>query len=450
MSYAPNRTDLNTSNRIHVSKNNSTSHASQFTPPTRGSRRKKPSGRALRKPAAPENYPIIAHCHLCWDWVWQRPQQFLSRLSRRHPVLFVETIGPDPQLVAPSVRLYSSADYPNVTRLRLQFPAWRWGDGDYVDRARRELVQEALRGPLAGQFQNPVQWFYDPMAVRSFAGQMGEIATVYDCMDEYSKFSEAHPELTRREAELLARADVVFAGGRKLHEAKRRHNPNCHFYGCGVDSEHFGQARDARTIVPHDMKRTKNQAALGYFGVVDERMDYELIAKLADANPQWAVVMIGPVLKVRERDLPARINLHWLGSRDYSQLPAYCKGFDLCLMPFALNEATEYINPTKALEYMATGRTVISSRVPDVVSNFGGVVKIASSHDEFISLCRRAIVEPDQTAIERGLKMAADSTWDSIVEQMESHISEVLAKKRDAAVTIGSEAWPVSQSILGP
>jgi glycosyltransferase involved in cell wall biosynthesis len=446
MSYAPNRTDLFTSNRNPVSKNNSNSHVSQLAPPARGSSRKKASARRSRKPSTQENYPIIVHCHLCWDWVWQRPQQFLSRLSRRHPILFVETIGPDAQLMVPSVRLHKSPDYPNVTRLRLQFPAWRWGDGDYVDRMRRELVQEALQGPLAGQFQNAVQWFYDPMTVRAFAGQMGEIATVYDCMDEYSKFSEAHPELTRREVELLARADVVFTGGRKLYDAKRRHNRNCHFYGCGVDFEHFGRARDARTSVPHDLKRTKKQAALGFFGVVDERMDYELIAKLADANSQWCVVMIGPVLKVQEHSLPRRTNLHWLGSRDYSQLPAYCKGFDLCLMPFALNEATEYINPTKALEYMATGRTVVSSKVPDVVSNFSEVVKIASSHNEFISLCHQAIADPDHAAIERGLKMAADSTWDHIVEQMERHINEALAKKRGVAITMGREFLNASQT----
>jgi len=398
-----------------------------------------------------EDYPIIVHCHLCWDWVWQRPQQFLSRLSRRHPVLFVETIGPDAELVAPIARLQTTPDFPNVTRLRLQFPAWRWGDGAYVDRTRRELVQEALRGPLEGQFQNAVQWFYDPMTVRAFAGRMCEIATVYDCMDEYSKFSEAHPELSRREVELLARADVVFTGGRKLFEAKRQHNPNCHFYGCGVDSAHFGQARDTRTAVPHDLTRAKKQAALGFFGVVDERMDYKLVAKLADANPQWSVMIIGPVLKVNGETLPRRANLHWLGARDYSQLPAYCKGFDLCLMPFALNEATEYINPTKALEYMATGKPIVSSRVPDVVSNFSEVVKIASSHDDFISLCRQAIAEPDQAAIKRGLEMAADSTWERIVKQMENHINEALARKRSATVNIGLEPGilPVSQLTMG-
>ncbi|MDB6068128.1 MAG: glycosyltransferase [Pedosphaera sp.] len=347
-------------------------------------------------------------------------------------MLFVETIGPHPDFVSPVAHFRPSPGFPNVKVLRLQFPCWRWADGAYVDRTRRELVQDALCGPLAGQFDGAVQWFYDPMTVTSFAGRMGEIANVYDCMDEHSKFSEAHPELTRREAELLAGADIVFTGGRKLYESKRRHNQNCHFYGCGVDFKHFGQARDARTTVPRDLKTLKNRV-LGYFGVVDERMDYELVAKLADANPQWSVVMIGPILKVKDHGLPRRPNIHWLGSRDYSELPAYCKGFDLCLMPFALNEATEYINPTKALEYMATGRTIVSSAVADVVSNFSSVVKIARSHDEFISHCEEAVAEPDHAAIERGLKMAADNTWDGIVEKMEKHISDVLARKRAGA-----------------
>jgi glycosyltransferase involved in cell wall biosynthesis len=215
-----------------------------------------------------------------------------------------------------------------------------------------------------------------------------------------------------------------------------------------VDCEHFGRARDARTMVPHDLKRAKKKAALGFFGVVDERMDYDLIAKLADADPQWSVVMVGPVLKVSESSLPQRPNLHWMGGRDYTQLPAYCKGFDLCLMPFALNAATEYINPTKALEYMAAGRTIVSTAVADVVSNFGEVVKIASNHDEFISLCRQAIIEPDQAAIERGLKMAANSTWERIVEQMEGHINDALAKKRGMAAGAGEAEAAVSLQIM--
>lgn len=426
MSYSPLQSDI----RNYSDSTDSASADTDASPASTSHNKKIRSAPQKKSNATISNdYPIIVHCHLCWDWVWQRPQQFLSRLSKRHPILFVETVGPDPNLVAPYVRIMDrNADYPNVTRLRLQFPSWRWTDAKYVDQARREWVQEALSGPLAGKFENAVQWFYDPMAVSCFAGQMGEIATVYDCMDELSKFRHAPPELTQREAQLLKLADVVFTGGRKMWESKSKHNSNCHFYGCGVDVEHFGRARDTKTVVPHDIKDLK-KPTLGFFGVVDERMDYELIAKLADARPEWSIVMIGPVLKVEQSVLPIRENIHWLGGRDYAQLPAYCKGFDVCLMPFAMNEATEYINPTKALEYMATGREIVSSAVPDVVSNFGTVVKIGSSHEHFISLCEEAVEKPDEKAIERGLKMAADNTWECIVEKLEGHIGDALAAK---------------------
>ena len=338
----------------------------------------------------------------------------------------METVGPDPQLAAPYARFRKADGFPNITILRIQFPTWQWDNGDLVDRERRRLVQLALSSEaLAGQFQNPVQWFYDPMAVRAFAGQMNEIATVYDCMDELSKFKGAPPAIVERERELLALAEVVFTGGRKMFESKSRFNDNCHFYGCGVDVAHFGLARDESTSVPADIAQLK-KPVLGYFGVVDERMDYELVTKLADANPDWSVVIIGPAIKVDPAQFPQRANLHWLGGREYKDLPACCKGFDVCLMPFAMNEHTEFINPTKSLEYMATGRTVVSSAVPDVISNFGSIVKVAHSHDEFIELCRQETAQSDQKAIERGLKMASENSWESIVNKLEGHIRDVL------------------------
>jgi glycosyltransferase involved in cell wall biosynthesis len=313
--------------------------------------------------------------------------------------------------------------------LRLQVPTWRWSNGRYVDAERRRLVQEFVRSPLAaGQFDDPVQWFYDPMAVPSFLGHMNEILTVYDCMDELSKFRGAPPQILERELDLLARADVVFTGGRKLYEAKRQFHHNCHFYGCGVDWQHFGQARAAQTQVPLELQ-TMRRPILGYFGVIDERMDYDLLARLADAQPKWSIVMLGPVYKVDAETLPQRENLHWLGQRPYAELPAFCKAFDVCLMPFALNEATQFINPTKALEYMATGRPILSTAVPDVVRNFAAVVKIGHSADEFIALCRSAVADPDYGAIGRGLQMARGNSWNSIVARLEGHIDEALEQR---------------------
>ena len=343
----------------------------------------------------------------------------------------METVGPDPQLAAPYARFRNADGFPNITILRIQFPTWQWNKGAFVDRERRRLVHQALKSEeLAGHFNNPVQWVYDPMAVTAFAGKMGEVATVYDCMDELSKFKGAPPAMVEREQELLALADVVFTGGRKMFESKSRFNTNCHFYGCGVDVDHFGKARDESTQVPDDLAHLK-KPVLGYFGVVDERMDYELVAKLADANPDWSVAIIGPAIKVDPAQFPKRPNLHWLGGREYKDLPAYCKGFDVCLMPFAMNEHTEYINPTKSLEYMATGRVVVSSAVPDVISNFGSVVKVAHSHDEFIALCCEAAESADQKAIERGLKMASENSWESIVNNLDQHIRDVLVRNNN-------------------
>jgi glycosyltransferase involved in cell wall biosynthesis len=290
------------------------------------------------------------------------------------------------------------------------------------------LVQEFLAGPAAGQFTDAVQWFYDPMAAPAFVDQLGESLTVYDCMDELSKFRCAPPNIARREAQLLAKADLVFTGGRKLFESKSRQNRNCHFYGCGVDCEHFGLARYAHTPTPPAMA-VLQKPILGYFGVVDERLDYELISQLANANPNWSVAIIGPTLKVENDPLPQRPNLHWLGRQPYEDLPGFCKAFDVCIMPFALNESTEFINPTKALEYMATARPIVSTPVADVVRNFGEVITIGHTADEFINHCREALEQSKPAALQRGLQMARENSWDSIVAHLEEHVSDALKKK---------------------
>lgn len=389
------------------------------------------------------DYPIIVHCHLRWEGVWQRPQQFLSRLSRRHRILFVEGPLLEEGLPEPRFELQPVLEYPNITVMRTHFPAERFSEGPWVDAKRGELLAQALANPLAGQFECPVQWFYDPMAVSSHLGRFNEIAVVYDCMDELSQFRFAPPEIVTRERQLLASANVVFTGGRRMCESKSRFNSNCHFYGCGVDVPHFSKARSSATQIPEDIRFGENQGVLGYFGVVDERLDYDLIAKLARANPKWHIVIIGPTCKVDPKDLPQGHNLHWLGRREYSQLPAYTRGFDVCLMPFALNEATEYINPTKALEYMAAGRPIVSTAVPDVVSNFGQVVKIGAP-GEFIELCRKEVLEPDEQAIARGIAMAEENQWETIVEKLEGHIADALRAKarRGQALLKSAEATP--------
>lgn len=374
------------------------------------------------------HYPIIVHSHLGWDWVWQRPQQFLSRFSKDHRVLFIEGPIPDASVEWPKVSLREVPDFPNIMVFQSRFPASRWHDGDWVDKQRRHLVQQVLAGPLGKEFVNPVQWFYDPMAVTAFGGKMGEIAIVYDCMDQLSQFRGAPPELVKRERELLSMADVVFAGGPKIHRAKKIYNPNTHSYGCGVDVVHFSRALDPATPVPGDIAHLEGPV-LGFFGVVDERMDYDLVAKLADSNPGWHLVMVGPRTKVEEEVLPKRPNIHWLGGRDYSLLPDYTRRFDVCLMPFAINEATEYINPTKALEYMAAGKPIVSTAIEDVVHQFSHIVRIAGDHDEFIGHCHQMLQSPDPDSIRRGIELAKGNSWEAIVKKLKAHIAEVLEEQ---------------------
>lgn len=368
--------------------------------------------------------PVIALCHLSWNWVWQRPQQFLSRLARSHPVLFVETYCTD----TPTgfVRLHTPDGHPHVTVCEIHLPASRWADGRFVDRERRRLLRETLRRELRGQFDDAILWFYDPMAVTAFAGHLGESLIVYDCMDELSQFKDAPPALIERERDLLDLADVVFCGGRKMRDKRLPLNPNTHFYGTGVDCQHFGAAL-SRTLAVAPELAALDGPVLGYFGVIDERIDYELMTKLADANPRWHIAMVGPACKVDPAGFPQRANLHWLGGRPYAALPALTKGFSVALMPFALNAATEYINPTKALEYMAAGRPVVSTALDEVKSNFSTVARIAQNHAEFIALCEREVAAPSQVRIARGLRLAAENTWDAIVGKMEGHIADALA-----------------------
>lgn len=372
-----------------------------------------------------DDYPIIAFSHLSWDWVWQRPQQYLSRLAKRHPLLFVETYCSETDVTR--VELRRIEGFTNLIVAKMHLPAARWHDGAWVDRERRRELQATLRGELQGKFEHPLLWFYDPMAVVSFAGYLKECAIVYDCMDELSQFKGAPAALIERELKLLKEADVVFCGGQKMRKKRLPVNENCHFFGTGVDIEHFGQALLDELPVAPEIAALGAGPVLGYFGVVDERIDYDLLAELADAREDWHVVMVGPTAKVDPAEFPKRSNLHFIGGRPYAQLPALTKGFSVAMMPFALNAATEYINPTKALEYMAAGRPVVSTALDEVKSNFGNVARVAATRAEFVKLCLRESESPSHLRIARGLKLARENTWEANIARMKEHISAVLA-----------------------
>lgn len=372
---------------------------------------------------SPLDRPIVVHSHLRWDFVWQRPQQILSRMAAQAPVLFIEEPIFLDDVADP--RLDISVPFANVFRAIPRLPAPLRDDADGATAIVRSLAQDVIAGRLSGLFANPIHWFYSPATAPAMLGAFNEIAVVYDCMDELAQFRFAHPDLPRRERLLLANADIVFTGGRKLYEAKRRFHRNVHFFGCGVDVAHFGKARLEETEVPTDIADLP-RPIFGYFGVVDERIDYELIEQLAAHNPASSVVIVGPVVKVDPAALPKGGNIHWLGKREYDVLPNYVKGFDVCLMPFALNEATEFINPTKTLEYMAARKPIVSTAVADVVRNFTPIVRIAKSAAEFVTLATRAARNPDLVLLAEGVRKAGSASWENIVGNMQTLIAAAI------------------------
>jgi len=380
--------------------------------------------------AAPHGYPLTVHSHLRWDFVWQRPQQILSRFARSHPVLFVEepVFVDDLAMGTLDVSVPCSGMHRVVPRLPA---AVRWSYDDAAVAVRSLLLRLiGDRGALAGMFGNAIQWFYTPMPAPVMIGAFRERGTVYDCMDELAQFRFAPPELTQREQFLMSRADVVFTGGRQLYESKSRRHANVHFFGCGVDADHFGRASRGKTPIAEELRELPHPI-LGYVGVVDERLDYGLIEYLADRFTSGAIVFVGPTAKIDPSELPQRANIHWLGQQPYARLPEFVKGFDVCLMPFALNEATQYINPTKTLEYMAAAKPIVSTAVPDVVRNFTPVVHVADAAADFADAVSAAL-SPDLARIDAGLALATAATWESIVSAMDGLILQAIRDQHRA------------------
>ena len=397
---------------------NGSAHLSSANGALHGDNDSSLNGRQL--PKYRENFPIVVHCHLRWDFVWQRPQQIFSRMAAHHPITFIE----EPMWQGSERRLHISEPYPNVVRI---IPVLRAEEkNDEMDNqyaAVLALLRSALsENPLlSARFESPIQWFYSPMAAPYFLDDFDAAATVYDCMDELAQFRFAPPCLKEREQMLISRADVVFTGGYQLFQSKSRYHSNVHFYGCGVDAEHFSRARVPETEVPAEVGRLP-RPVFGYFGVIDERLDYALLAQIAQEMPDASIVMVGPLAKVEQQSLPHLSNIHWLGQRAYTDLPALVKSFDVCLMPFALNDATQYINPTKTLEYMAAGKPVVSTAVPDVLHHFTPIVDVAQTAEEFIAAIERAARSPRAELIGQGIDRANRASWDSIVSAMRSHM----------------------------
>lgn len=358
---------------------------------------------------------LLCLSHLRWSFVYQRPQHLMSRFAREYNVLYCEeplpTDDAEPWL---EVR-------PDEEGVQVMVPRLPWGlEQSSSNEAIRNLLDKYLA--LLG-VDDLLLWYYTPMSL-AFSDHLQPRTVIYDCMDELSAFRGAPPELVERERELLARADVVFTGGHSIWEAKRELHGNAHAFPSSVDIAHFASAREQQ-LDPAD-QASIGTPRLGFYGVIDERFDIDLLNDLATRCPQWQFVMIGPVVKIDPAILPNQANIHYLGSKTYDELPQYLAGWDVALMPFALNESTRFISPTKTPEYLAGGCPVVSTPITDVVRRYGdsGLVLIAGTVEQFIAACEHALV----LAADREILLAdadrilGDMSWDQTQASMQEMI----------------------------
>lgn len=348
---------------------------------------------------------LVVYSHLRWSWVWQRPQHLISRLAAAADgrVWFIEEPLADPTVDRPTMR-WTDTGAVVVGCLHVPGPERHIGFDAPESMALGRLVAEAAGGAV------PVTWIYTPLALDA-ARLLGSEVLVYDVMDDLASFKGASPHLQQRQAEALGEADVVFTGGRSLHRSVVSRRPDdTYLFPSGVETEHYAPAADMR-------RRTITPVA-GYVGVVDERLDLELIDELASAMPDWEIRIVGPVAKIDPADLPRRANITYAGAVSYPQLPEVMAGFDVALMPFAMNEATRSISPTKTLEYLAAGLPVVSTRVPDVVTDYGHVVALADDAAGFATACRQALDHEAHHHHARCRPILDWHHWDRIAERM--------------------------------
>ena len=391
------------------------------------------------EPSAPDPRSVTLLCfsHLRWDFVFQRPQHLMSRFAREMNVIFWE----EPVEIATNETAYlkvrDADDFPNVRLVVPHLPQGMPHD------AREAALSRLLDAHLASVSRPIIAWYYTPMML-PFSKHVTPDLTVYDAMDELSKFKFAPEHLLDLEQELIDRADIVFTGGSSLYEAKKGRHPNVYCFPSSVDRVHFLKAR-TRQFEPADQEDLP-RPRLGFYGVLDERFDTELLDKVAEMRPDWSFVMVGPIVKIAPEDLPHRPNIHYLGGKTYGELPAYLSGWDVALMPFAMNESTQFISPTKTPEYLAGGKPVVSTPIRDVVRHYGELegVKIAATPDEFVKACDEALElsqHPEGGWLAEADLMLSATSWDTTQARMAGLIAGLLGTDTtsDSSILVAAE-----------
>ena len=365
---------------------------------------------------------LLCFSHLRWDFVFQRPQHLMTRFARTHRVIVWEEPRHSAEQASPTLKMTECDD--GILVVTPLLPSALKGDRETA--ALRDLLDAFIAKRGAPQ----ICWYYTPMML-PFTSSLTPACTVYDCMDELANFKGAPPGLLDLERALLAKADLVFTGGYSLYEAKRSRHPRVHAFPSSVDRQHFERARSA--LAEPDDQAPLPGPRFGYYGVIDERLDLSLIAALADAHPDWSIVMVGPLAKIARASLPRRPNISWLGQKPYEALPAYLSGWDVALMPFAINAATRFISPTKTPEYLAAGVPVVSTAVADVVRHYSAFdgVRIATGAGEFVDACEEALAlrhESDGSWLTEADAGMRALSWDNVQREMGRLIDDVVAE----------------------
>lgn len=369
---------------------------------------------------------LVCFSHLRWNFVFQRPQHLLSRFSTYTRVFFVE----EPIFQDAPDKLHINKAEGNVY---VVVPHLQHGSSEAeVIQRQKDMINNMI---AVMEINRYFSWYYTPMAI-PFTDHLKPQMVVYDCMDELAAFKFAPVALTDNEKTLMSKADVVFTGGYSIYEAKKTKHHNIYPFPSSIDKEHFGKAR-LNKVDPADQAGIPHPR-FGFFGVIDERLDIDLIAKAAQEKPDWQFIIIGPVVKIDPASLPQMENIHYLGGKDYKELPQYLSGWDVAMIPFAMNESTKFISPTKTPEYLAAGIPVISAPIKDVVSPYGDnkLVHIASNATEFIK-CGETILKkkPTRSWISKVDAFLAGNSWDKTWSQMAKHIENVLTERSITTTT---------------
>ncbi|TDH28866.1 glycosyltransferase family 1 protein [Segetibacter sp. 3557_3] len=363
---------------------------------------------------------LICFSHLRWNFVYQRPQHLLTRYATLFNVYFVEEPYFDAK-ADPYLTFTVQEDSLWVVAPHLK-PG---NSNEENDKQLKKMLDKFLDGK---DLSDMIFWYYTPMAL-SFSRQYTPALTIYDCMDELSMFKNAPKQLRELEDLLLSRADIVFTGGHSLYQAKKHLHDNIFPFPSSIDKKHFEQARTNKEQ-PTDQESIGGPR-LGFYGVIDERFDIDLIKGIAELRPEWQLVLLGPVVKIDPSTLPKLPNIHFLGGKTYDQLPSYLSGWDIALIPFMLNDATRFISPTKTPEYLAAGIPVISTPIKDVVNPYGeqNYVEIAADAQGFVDAAERQLSADREEWLTRVDEFLTQQSWSLTFENMMQELTRTLQTK---------------------